>query len=191
MNRESSAINYSFQFLLKKNRVKSYRLLAVVIGYLHLIIFSILLVSGNNGFVKTVAVAGIAALVFFLLIKNIYIFKRFPFLTSLNCMYLSMCVVWILYQYYWVVPILLLVVIMNTIAGLPSVVYFFTDKIEFPSVPKKIIQWEELSNVVLKDQLLSIDFKNDRLLQAEIDDANSIDESAFNDFAKGHLAAIT
>ena len=100
-------------------------------------------------------------------------------------MYVSMCIVWVLFGYYWMVPVLLLIVVMNTLSGRTAVVSFFKDRIQYPSIPKKIIDWNELSNVVLKDQLLSIDFSNDKLIQAEVD--VEVDEVKFNEFTSTRI----
>ena len=35
--------------------------------------------------------------------------------------------------------------------------------------PGKKYQWDQFSNVVLKDNILTLDFKNNKLLQAEIE----------------------
>ncbi len=45
------------------------------------------------------------------------------------------------------------------------------------------VQWNKLNNVILKDRILTIDFKNDKLMQAEIAaDSYHIDEILFNRF---------
>ena len=49
-------------------------------------------------------------------------------------------------------------------------------------------QFNEFSNIVLKDTLLTLDFKNNKLLQVSIDeDRTAIDENAFNIFVKANL----
>ncbi len=69
-------------------------------------------------------------------------------------------------------------------------VNFDTNGIGYPSFPKKNIRWDELSNVILKDGLLTIDFKNNHLLQSEIETGlNVIDETAFNQFCLQQLKA--
>ncbi|OYY22402.1 MAG: hypothetical protein B7Y69_06810, partial [Sphingobacteriia bacterium 35-40-8] len=56
------------------------------------------------------------------------------------------------------------------------------------SFPKKHILWEELNNVVIKDGLLTIDFKNNKLLQKEIQSgSNAKDEQDFNEFCRNKL----
>lgn len=47
--------------------------------------------------------------------------------------------------------------------------------------------WGHFNNIILKDNLLSIDFKNNKLLQLEIDAHSTIDENIFNHFCKMHL----
>jgi len=43
--------------------------------------------------------------------------------------------------------------------------------------------WSEFSNVVLKDNLLTLDFKNNKLIQVAVDEMHtSPDEQAFNEF---------
>ncbi len=49
-------------------------------------------------------------------------------------------------------------------------------------------QWNEFSNIILKDNLLTLDFKNNRLIQVNVDDPKSpVDEIAFNEFCKGFI----
>ena len=46
-------------------------------------------------------------------------------------------------------------------------------------------QWHQFSNVVLKDNLLTLDFKNNKLLQVAVDEGKSpVDEKAFNEFCR-------
>jgi len=62
------------------------------------------------------------------------------------------------------------------------------DKINYTSFPVRAIQWNELNNVILKDGILTIDFRNNKIVQAEIDDvSNTINEKEFNDFCSQQL----
>jgi hypothetical protein len=48
--------------------------------------------------------------------------------------------------------------------------------------------WNEFSNIILKDTLLTLDFKNNKLLQLSIDETSClIDENAFNNFCNGYM----
>ena len=62
------------------------------------------------------------------------------------------------------------------------------NKIDYPSFPRKVIEWNEITNLVLKDGLVTIDFKNNKLIQQLIDEKKmTIDEKEFNDFCKQQL----
>jgi len=52
----------------------------------------------------------------------------------------------------------------------------------------RIVEWNELINVVKKYDLLTIDFKNNKLLQVEIINADHINENEFNQYCGQQLA---
>ncbi len=46
--------------------------------------------------------------------------------------------------------------------------------------------WKAIDNVILKDGLLTVDFKNNKLFQRDID--NELHEEKFNNWCKLHLS---
>ncbi len=52
---------------------------------------------------------------------------------------------------------------------------------------KRTYSWMELEQVILKDGLLTIDFKTNQLLQHPVGQDGAIDELAFNSFCRGNL----
>lgn len=64
------------------------------------------------------------------------------------------------------------------------------NKIVYPSFPKKNISWSQLNNLVLKDGILTIDFKNNKLIQQYLENGKpSPDQKEFNEFCKEQLIA--
>lgn len=62
------------------------------------------------------------------------------------------------------------------------------EQISYPSFPSNKIKWADLNNLILKDGLLTIDFKNNKLIQQPIDEASgTVDETAFNEFCRLQL----
>lgn len=62
---------------------------------------------------------------------------------------------------------------------------FDKNEIVFNSIPKKVYQWNEVSNVVLKFNMLTIDLKNNRIMQGEVNSDVSLQtETEFNNFCK-------
>jgi hypothetical protein len=90
---------------------------------------------------------------------------------------------------FWVGSVLnILFSFLNLIALQKPIVSVSERQVIYPSFPKKKIDWQELSNLILKDGLLTIDFKNNRIIQQQITDISStIDEKEFNDFCRQQL----
>ena len=54
---------------------------------------------------------------------------------------------------------------------------------------EKLYSWADIQNLVLKDGLLTIDFKNNHILQTPITSKHRVDEKAFNQFCHQQLKA--
>ena len=54
---------------------------------------------------------------------------------------------------------------------------------------ERIVEWSELANVIKRDDLLTLDFKNNRLMQVQIINTDDIPENEFNQFCRQQLAA--
>jgi len=58
----------------------------------------------------------------------------------------------------------------------------------FNTFPKKTYQWNEVTNVILKDGILTVDLRNNKIFQKEIEtDVSPMVEHEFNDFCKQFL----
>ena len=78
--------------------------------------------------------------------------------------------------------------ILMIIATREYTVLFYNDRIHYNAVPVKELPWKDLNNVILKDGLLTIDMKNNRLFQEELDSTkNNVDETEFNEFCRQQL----
>ena len=69
---------------------------------------------------------------------------------------------------------------------------FDTDRIVFNTIFSRRFRWSDFANVILRDGLLTLDFKNNRLIQREIaddEDEEDADEEEFNAFCRDRLAA--
>lgn len=78
------------------------------------------------------------------------------------------------------------------LATRPEEIGFGEDKIVIKKLFSRTIKWNELNNALIKDGLLTLDFKNNKLFQAETDDDEENDEydvseEEFNNFCKAHL----
>ena len=55
-------------------------------------------------------------------------------------------------------------------------------------IQQRIVEWNEITNVVKKDDLLTIDFKNNKLLQVQISSVDDVNQDAFNRFCQQQLS---
>ena len=88
--------------------------------------------------------------------------------------------------------------ILYAVAGLmekqvkfPAEIGFSENEISFNTFPKRILQWTEVNNVLIKDGLITVDQKNNKLFQGEIEGyvTDGI-EKEFNDFCRRCLSAV-
>lgn len=95
---------------------------------------------------------------------------------------------WIQLNNYWLAAAVLILIVLEELSKKPLVIKFGKEKISYPSLFKTEVEWPELNNVILKDNLLTMDFKNNKLLQGLITN-EVMDEKAFNDFCWQQLSA--
>jgi hypothetical protein len=72
----------------------------------------------------------------------------------------------------------------------PLEIGFDNDRIVINNIVRQWYDWSAFNNVILKDGLLTLDFKNNRLLQKEVaddEDEDDADEEEFNAFCRGRL----
>lgn len=82
----------------------------------------------------------------------------------------------------------IVLLILYTISKEILKVHISVNAVSYPSFPKRTIQWNELNNLVLKDDLLTIDFKNNKIIQQLTDKkASAVNEKEFNDFCSKQL----
>ncbi len=98
---------------------------------------------------------------------------------------------WLLLGYYWVSIPVCIVTILNSFIKKIFRFSFFADAVRIDSFPARTMQWAHLQNLVLKDGLLTIDFKNNHIIQSEIlllrPETKS--EADFNEFCQSQLIA--
>jgi hypothetical protein len=174
-----------FELVLKNEKERSYIRFSwlIIIANLSLFVYiSALHWFKNLGPLLYVLLAIIAIVV-------IHYSKEQKGKLRLYIVFLIIILGWINTRTYWWAGILIFVfMILDGIARRELTVKVFADKIIYPSWPDREIKWKELSNVILKDRILTIDFKSDKLIQQLIDEKNTtIDEKEFNDFCKQQL----
>lgn len=181
-------INMRFDIVLKNEKIKSYRAIALIVLLLNLAIFILMLFYDAYRYEAASAI----------LLTGIYIFMRLYFIRKYRqgnyldqVLFFVLAGCWLGLQNYYMVAALAIVGALYHLS-LQKLLFVFTpEKVSKLNFPGKDYSWNSLNNVILKDNILTVDFKNNRLIQAEVEDPNKIDEKKFNGFARQQLKKQT
>ena len=90
----------------------------------------------------------------------------------------------------YIALIYFLAAVLEKQAKFPQEVAFDDEGVVMNSFPKKYFDWTDITNVILKDGILTIDFRNNKLIQKEIETpATGKLEQEFNEFCRARLNA--
>jgi hypothetical protein len=108
-----------------------------------------------------------------------------------NRPYLISALLWIKMPYMeWLFLAFIILAILERQVKFPLEIGFSESKVVFNTLLRKKYDWSEVSNVVLKDGLLTIDFNDNHLLQREVEDEideEEVSEEEFNAFCRVQL----
>ena len=172
----------SFELVLNNEKERQYRTIASLIILVNIFFFIWLAMADREVRVKAIgtAIIVLAGLV----LRNYY--KKFPGM-AISIFFI---VLFYLERGYWQFALVIGGLALLYIISVRRLIVKVSEQhIIYPSFPKREIGWNELNNLILKDGLLSIDFKNNRLAQSMIkaNGSDTLDEKEFNEFCKTRL----
>ena len=177
-----------FEIILKNEKYRLYDRFAIFIFLLNTagIIFTFFL-TGRTSIENAAGIITLLSLIAALIIyTGTYpkIKKEYYFLFAT----LFASLYWILLGIWWLGVLMALLASLYIFSKKKPVVYISLQQIKYPSFPVRTIQWQQLNNLILKEGLLTIDFKNNKFIQQTIEENNnSINEQDFNDFCQQQL----
>ncbi|MFS8083339.1 MAG: hypothetical protein ACMG51_07800 [Ginsengibacter sp.] len=176
-----------FQIILKNKKLKSYRLLGFIILLLNTALLLYFLWSPMK---RSAAFLSLAILAVYFLLQWNYIRKGKQSFFFNEFIFFILGICWINLENYYAVAINFVIGILFYLAVQKLSIFFSAKGVIINFFPKKQYSWDQLSNVVLKDGLLTLDFKNNKLFQVEIEDELAINEREFNLFAGSEIKSI-
>ncbi|MBC7903424.1 MAG: hypothetical protein H7Y27_08370 [Gemmatimonadaceae bacterium] len=88
----------------------------------------------------------------------------------------------------WLAIPFLLMGLIEKQAKFPLEVGFSDDKVVINSLIRRRYSWTEFNNVMLRDDLLTLDFKNNRLFQREtVDEESDVEVDDFNEYCEERM----
>lgn len=179
-----------YSFILKNEKTKNYRLISQLLVLFNLLGFVFLLINSEA------RIANNIILLFAILITAVYTFftvmewlSKKPLPDFWHRSIFGLCaLVWMKEGFWWLSITLLFFILLDVIAHKKLVVHVTDKTIVVPYILQKEVDWNEVSNVILKDALLTIDFKNNKLFQHIILNSDEdINEKEFNAFCRQQL----
>jgi hypothetical protein len=174
----------NFTFTLKNNKAKLLKRVTwiwyfILLGLIALFAFSENVESKEQKKLLIGAALLIGASAFYnFLNKTEKEFKRFQMLLF----FISASNISIFFGLYFAICFLLFTLFIYWFSLQKTTLFFTTEKIMLKNgFFKRFIDWSNLNNVVLKDGILSLDFKNDKLIQEEVE-GEIVNEEEFATF---------
>jgi len=175
-----------FEIELRNEKARTYSNISLIVLILN---FFVLLYVGIQGLTPNyIYPIGAAVIVGFIVAFEIYSRKKNPVNARLGLAFATIIIAWILSGFYLAAAANFILFLLQDIIRRKLVVLIFEDRLIYPSFPRKTLMWDELNNVVLRDGILTIDLKGDKLMQNEI--MTVINESEFNEYCRGRLNAV-
>lgn len=177
-----------YAIVLKNEKAKTYPIISWLIVVLNFIAFLYFGISRSLNIISFPFIAAVLLTLIFIWLQTI---KKNSKIASHKFRFFFPVIIlaWISIPFYWATAINFLLFVIQDITARSLTVTFFEDRIIYPSFPERTIPWQQLNNVILKDRILTIDFKNNRIYQNEI--ISNVNEAGFNDFCKQQLKSST
>ena len=177
-----------FELILKNEKQKFYNQISWIIIIIHILVFLYLVFFSNDKFISPGSIA-ILILLFCCFLLKYYLYRvKKKYQIGIDVFFFILMIGWICNHLYWLSIIPMVFYSLSGIALRKLVTIFTEYKIIYPSFPLKTIYWKELNNTILKDGILSIDFKNNKIIQQLIDESKTqVNEKEFNDFCREQL----
>lgn len=173
-----------YEIVLQNKKAKIYFTISWLIIVLNFIALIYIIVSGLAKY-PVIPITGTVALL--ILSVTPVLSKRE---NKFDLLFGAVIITWLLMQFFWPAIINLLLFTQYTVSARRLVVSINENGINYPSFPKKAFRWNELNNVILKDGLFTIDFKNNKLIQQLAEKrVDTINEKEFNDFCSQKIQA--
>jgi hypothetical protein len=179
-----------YRLYLKDNNEKAYKLFYWFLFSLHWILTTLASLQRYSAFTTIAIYVQIlcyaALLLCFTAWRKKFVFERFHFIG-----YIIHGVVWFLIGLYFVIPILAAVIALSYyVKKQPTYFLFNADGVHLNKIiGKKRYSWNAYENIILKDGLLTLDWKDNHLLQVELKENPAFSSSDFNKFCNHQMIA--
>lgn len=172
-----------FVIEIPNEKAATYKVVTLIVLLLNFFMFGFVFMHAAATSSSVAAVGGLLAngiaIVYYLLNKK---HLKTPYT---EIIFFINAVLWLLWANYIAAILMVVFSLLSFYANKKIQITFNDEEIIYPSFPVKKYSWDEVENVIWKDDILTIDLKNNKLLQFNIAKsfAEGFDAAGFNAFA--------
>ena len=175
-----------FSIEIPNEKVKAYKLITAIMLLINLLVFAVVLFKTADGFDRKISWIGFILNAISLSIYFLFVNKKTKRLSfyKVEIGFIISALLWLLIGQYLFAALLFLFAFLGFYVNKKFIIRFSEDGIEYPGFPVKKFLWEEVDQLILKDNILTIDLKDNRLLQFSLNEKNGAlpVEKDFNEF---------
>jgi hypothetical protein len=178
-----------YSIILPNEKAKTYDYVTLFILLMNLLVFGFIYFNSIEMHIKNLSLWGTVVCLFSFAILLIHRFTKYRYPFRIEIIFIVLALLWFLTDRYLLALSIVCFAVMGTYTRRKFEVIFSTEGVVYPSFPKKTFLWADVSNVILKDGMLTIDLKNNKLIQTVIDKESelAINEREFNLFCKKQI----
>ncbi|MEO7049510.1 MAG: hypothetical protein ABI091_29680 [Ferruginibacter sp.] len=183
-------VNYSFE--IPNEKAKIYRIITMLMLLINLVAFVFVVSKSWLDLIKWIAIAGGIVNIIAVIIsykKEASVKKGKAGFYAIEKAFIFSALCWALIGNFFASGLLLLFAVFGFYTNRKFIIQFSEEGISYPSFPPKIFLWKDVEQALLKDDILTIDLKDNRLLQFSIDKklCTVVDEDEFNKFCSRQM----
>lgn len=176
-----------FSIEIPNDQKKAYDLVGYLVMFMNFFAWFYINITEPEGVGKNLSVAGwIISLIPFVFLLFPHRMKNIP---VFEIAFVVLGILWLANGWYFAGILMIISAVFYYFSRRKLLVKFDEAGIEYPSFPKKKFLWQDVGNAVIKDGILTIDLKDNRLFQFTLDRkiADTINEASVNSFFKDRL----
>ena len=173
-----------YRITLPGTKAKAYNRISLIILVVNMLAFVLVFFKKGSlaGYVTAVAMVFVISITLVTFVsKNLNLQNKF----TIVAIGLS-AVAWIILGDYLLALLMAAMAVVAYYTLKDPLLIFSEDGIAYPSFPKRFYTWKQVNNVMIKDDVLTLDFKSNELLQFTLPPATiaSVDRGEFNKFCR-------
>lgn len=181
----------SYSFILPDDRSRSYQWVTLLVLLMNALVFGFILLNESVERSRNLAFFGVSISMLALILHLLKAYTDFRFSHRPEITMIILALVWMILGYYLPGGCMLCLAVLGFYTTKVKLLVFGQDGIRYPSFPVRLFRWQEVDHVIIRDGILTLDFKNNKMLQCTVKqyDDSDYSESAFNEFCRDCLHA--